>query len=245
MHDDRAYRCPRPGPGRLMGRARLAAMRVAVPLEQCWHEVPGGTARASIDLVSELDRRSLVELVGVAARHRRPPAPQWRPPIPVRQLPLPRLALYEAWHAVRRPRVERATGPVDVLHCMGGAIAAGRAPLVVTLHDLAFVHHPELFTRHGRRFFDRALALTRAEAAAVIVPSQATLDDCVRAGIDRARLHHVPWGIDVEPQDGARSTRHAPGSGSGGSTWWWWGRSSRARTSAGCSRRGAASTEMS
>ncbi len=178
-------------------------MRVAVPMEQCWHEVPGGTARATVDLVAELDRRSLVEVVGVAARHRRPPAPPWRPPVAVHQLPLPRLALYEAWHRLRRPRVERATGPVDVVHCMGGAIAAGRAPLVVTVHDLAFVHHPEMFTHHGRRFFDRALALTRAEAAAVIVPSRATLEDCTRVGIDRARLHLVPWGIAVEPVDTA------------------------------------------
>ena len=174
-------------------------MRVAVPLEQCWHEVPGGTARASIDLMAELDRRSLVELVGVAARHRHPPAPEWRPPIPVHQLALPRLALYETWHAFRRPVVERATGPVDIVHCMGGAVAPGRAPLVVTVHDLAFVHHPELFTRHGRRFFTRALSLIRREAAAVIVPSRATFDDCVRAGIEPGRLHHVPWGIDVSP----------------------------------------------
>jgi glycosyltransferase involved in cell wall biosynthesis len=171
-------------------------MRVAVPLEQCWHEVPGGTARTSIDLAAALDARPDVEVVGVSAWHRRPPADPWRPPVPVRRLPLPRPALYEAWHGLRRPRVEAATGPVDVLHVVGGAVAAAGAPLVVTIHDLAFRHHPELFTGHGVRFFERALAITQTSAERVLVPSMATLEDCVEAGIDRSRLRHVPWGIE-------------------------------------------------
>lgn len=172
-------------------------MRVAVNLEQCWHEVPGGTARSSIDAVTALDARADVEVVGLAARHRRPPPEPWTPPIPVRHLPLPRRALYESWHRLRRPRVERWTGDVDVLHVLGGAVAASRAPLVVTIHDLAFRHHPQMFTRHGIRFFERALAITDAEAERVLVPSRTTLEDCVDAGIDRARIRLVPWGVEV------------------------------------------------
>ena len=177
-------------------------MRVAVPLEQCWHDVPGGTARTSIDLTTALAARDDVDVVGVAARHASPPEPAWRPEVPVEHLPLPRPLLYETWHGLRRPRVESATGPVDVCHVVGGAVAPSAAPLVVTIHDLAFEHHPELFTRHGLRFFQRALALTRDRARIVFVPSQATLEDCVRAGIERARLRHVPWGVTVtEPDD--------------------------------------------
>ena len=172
-------------------------MRVVVPLEQCWHEVPGGTARTSIDLVSALLEIPDLEVVGVSAWHRDEPPDPWKPPVPVERLPLPRSLLYEAWHGLRRPRVERATGPADVVHVVGGAIAGHRAPLVVTIHDLAFLHHPDMFTRHGVRFFERALELTRREAACVLVPSVATLEDCVRAGIDRDRLHHIPWGTTV------------------------------------------------
>ena len=177
-------------------------MRVAIPLEQCWHDVPGGTARTTIDLAAALDARPDVEVVGVAARHGGPPAPAWRPTVPVRHLPLPRPLLYEAWHALRRPRIERATGPVDVCHAVGGAVPGTRAPLVVTVHDLAFLHFPEMFTRQGRRFFHRALALTKDGAAQVQVPSLATLDDCVDAGIERSRLRLVPWGCTVtDPTD--------------------------------------------
>jgi glycosyltransferase involved in cell wall biosynthesis len=172
-------------------------MRVAIPLEQCWAEVPGGTARTMIDLSGALDARDDVEVVGVAARHSGPPPPAWRPAVPVHHLPLPRRLLHETWHALRRPRIERATGPVDVCHAVGGAIPATAAPLVVTVHDLAFLHHPDLFSAQGRRFFRRALALTRDHAAQVQVPSRATLDDCVAAGIELGRLRHVPWGCTV------------------------------------------------
>lgn len=172
-------------------------MRIAAPLEQCWHDVPGGTARTSIDLTAALHRRDDVEVVGVAARHASPPPEPWLPEVPVEHLPFPRRLLYETWHGLGRPKVERATGPVDICHVVGGAIAPSAAPLVVTIHDLAFVHHPEMFTRHGRRFFERALALTTERARLVYVPSRATLRDCVDAGIDETRLRHVPWGVTV------------------------------------------------
>ena len=95
-------------------------MRVGVPLEQCWHEVPGGTARASIDLVAALDARADVEVVGVVGPARgAPAAPLGRPRRGPSRCRCPGSPLYETWHGLRRPRVERATGPVDVLHVAG------------------------------------------------------------------------------------------------------------------------------
>jgi glycosyltransferase involved in cell wall biosynthesis len=146
--------------------------------------------------VATLAERGNVELVGVAARHRRPPPSELVPAIPVRHLPLPRLALYESWHRLRRPRVERATGPVDVSHATTLAIAASRSPLVVTVHDLAFVDHPEWFKPLGMHLFRRGLELARREARLVLCPSTATIDDCLRAGFEEQRLRLVPWGVD-------------------------------------------------
>jgi glycosyltransferase involved in cell wall biosynthesis len=172
-------------------------MRVAIPFEQCWADVPGGTARTTIDLARALDERDDVDVVGVAARHRHPPPPTWEPSVPVRHLPVPRRLIHETWHGIRWPDVEHATGRVDLCHSVGGAVPGTRAPLVVTVHDLAFVHFPEMFSGQGRRFLHRALDLTRAYAAQVQVPSLATLEDCAAHGIDRARLRHVPWGATV------------------------------------------------
>lgn len=172
-------------------------MRVAVGMEQCWHPVPGGTARSTIDLATALAAVAGIDVIGFSARHSGPPPAPWSPGIPVRAIPLPRRLLYETWHLARWPRVESATGPVDVCHAVGGAIPGSASPLVVTVHDLAFLHHPEMFTRNGNRFFRRALALTRRHAAQVQVPSQATFDDCVSVGIEPHRIRIVPWGASV------------------------------------------------
>lgn len=67
----------------------------------------------------------------------------------------------------------------------------------MTVHDLAFRHHPEWFTAHGVRFFERFLKRVRVAEIPVIVPSATTAADCVDAGIDDELIHVVPWGIDA------------------------------------------------
>lgn len=174
-------------------------MRVAVTLEQCWHRVPGGTGRATLDLVAAISERGDVEQIGVSAWHRRPAPEAWRPTIPVKSLPLPRLLLYDAWQRLRHPVVERATGPVDLVHATGHVAAAGRAPLVANVYDLSFLHDPSHFTPRGISVFNRFLEVVRAEAAMVICPSDATRADCLSAGIDAARLRVAPLGTTVRP----------------------------------------------
>ncbi len=182
-------------------------LRVAITLEQCWHRVPGGTAQSIVELTSALASRSDVRMVGVSARHRQPPAEPFRPPIDVRPLALPRPLLYEAWHALRWPPIEQATGPVDVVHATAVAIPACRAPLVSTIHDLAFLGDADRATQHGHRFFRRGLELARRRAALVLCPSRATMGDCEAAGFDPERLRLVPWGVRVSPVDVAAGER--------------------------------------
>lgn len=174
-------------------------MRVAVTLEQCWHRVPGGTAQATLDTVRAVAARGDVEQIGVSAWHRAPAPAAWTPPIPVRALPLPRLALYDAWQRLRRPAVEHATGPVDLVHATGHVAAASRAPLVANVYDLSFLHDPSHFTPRGISVFTRFLDIVRADAAMVICPSEATRVDCLAAGIDPARLRVAPLGTDAPP----------------------------------------------
>jgi glycosyltransferase involved in cell wall biosynthesis len=50
-------------------------------------------------------------------------------------------------------------------------------------------------TRHGHRFFRRGLELARRHARLVMCPSEATIDECVNAGLERERLRLVPWGV--------------------------------------------------
>jgi glycosyltransferase involved in cell wall biosynthesis len=174
-------------------------LRVAVTLEQCWHRVPGGVASSALDAVRAMQQLDDLELIGVSARHVRPPPEPYRPSIPVRALLLPRRALYDSWHRLRRPAVERATGPVDVIYVTGMAMPPRSAPLVVTVHDLAFLDDPGRSTARGLRFFERAVELARSDADLVCCPSQDTIEACIAHGFDPVRLRLVPWGVDAEP----------------------------------------------
>lgn len=177
-------------------------MRVALTLEQCWHRVPGGSATSILALAGALSSRGDVEVVGVSARHPGPPPAPFTPPVSVAALALPRVALYEAWHALRWPKVEAATGPVDVVHATAVAVPGARAPLAVTIHDLAFLAEPGHATRHGLRFFRRGTEMARRHAGVVLVPSEATADECRAAGFDPGRIRVIPWGVapsTVEP----------------------------------------------
>ena len=172
-------------------------MRVAYTLEQLWHDAPGGTAVAALEVARRLVPRGEITLLGVAGYHRHPPAPPWRPPIPVAQLPLPRPLLYESWLRARRPAVERATGPVDVTHATGLVPCPTAAPLVVTVHDVAFLHDPGKFTRQGVRVMRRSLEVIRDAATLVLTPSEASRRDLEAAGIDTGRIRLIPLGVDA------------------------------------------------
>ncbi|MGQ0830817.1 MAG: glycosyltransferase family 4 protein [Microthrixaceae bacterium] len=176
-------------------------------LEQCWHRVPGGTARATLETVAAVAATGAADQIGVSALHRGPAPEAWTPSIDVRPLPLPRVLLYDAWQRLRWPKVERATGPVDVVHATGHVAAACRAPLVVNVYDLSFLHDPSHFTRRGVSVFTRFVELVRSEAAMVICPSDATRVDCVAAGIDDARIRTVPLGTRASAVDADAAAR--------------------------------------
>ena len=110
---------------------------------------------------------------------------------------------------MRRPSVQRAAGPVDAIHATGMAVPPRTAPLVVTVNDLAFLHHPDHFTSRGLRFFSQSLDLARTDADIVVCPSQHTADDCVVAGIDADRVRIVPYWADdrVVPSSDAEEVR--------------------------------------
>lgn len=175
-------------------------LRVAYTLEQCWHDVPGGTTVAALEVARRLAARPDIDLIGVAGRHREQPLDPFVPPVPVRRLPIARPWLYEAWNRLGRPLVERATGPIDVCHSTLAIPAGTRAPHVVTVHDVAFVHHPERFTRHGVRVMRAGLERCR-RAERILVPSRSTRDDLIGLGFPAARLRVVPWGVSVRHVD--------------------------------------------
>jgi glycosyltransferase involved in cell wall biosynthesis len=182
----------------IAGRAMMGFVRVAYTLEQCWHRVPGGTGVAALRIAEALGPHNDIRLVGVAGRHRHLPPEPWVPTIPVAHLPIASPWLYETWLRMNWPKVEVATGPVDVAHATTLIPCPSDGKLVVTLHDLAFLHDPSQFTRHGVAVFRRSLAEIKRRADLVLCSSQATMDDCVVAGLDPERLRLVPLGVEPE-----------------------------------------------
>lgn len=188
-------------------------VRVAMTVEQCWQPVPGGSGSYIAELSSALTALGSARVVGVAARHPAAELPRPALSVPVRHSRLPRAALYESWSRWRRPRVERLAGPTDVVHATTWALPGRRRPLVVTVHDLAFLRDPGHFTERGNAFFRRALTIVRDEAAGIVVPSEATRADCVAEGLDPGRLTVVPHGVRAAEVSGDRLTAWRAGHG--------------------------------
>ncbi|UZN01924.1 glycosyltransferase family 4 protein [Cellulomonas sp. S1-8] len=170
---------------------------VAMVVEQCWQPVPGGSATYVVELTRALGRRDDVRVTGVRAAHRSPPPADVRPDVPTRAIPLPRAALYEAWQRTTLPRAEWAVRGAQVVHAPTWAVPGTARPLVVTVHDLAFLDDPTHFTPRGNAYFRRALTRTREQAAAVVVPSRATADALLQHGVGIDRVHVVPHGVRV------------------------------------------------
>ncbi len=174
-----------------------ATLDVAMVVEQCWQPVPGGSGTYVVELTRALGGLEDVRVVGVSALHTAPPPADVRPPVRTRSLPLPRVALYEAWRRTGLPHPEWVAPGADVVHAPTWAVPGTSRPLVVTVHDLAFLDDPSHFTARGNLYFRQALARTRERAAAVVVPSRHTADALLAHGVGAERLHVVPHGVRI------------------------------------------------
>ena len=101
---------------------------------------------------------------------------------------------YELWHRFRRPKVRLA---VDLVHAPSLAIPATDLPLVVTVHDVAFLREPSAFTRRGLEFHRRGLKIAHREAAVIVTASRFARDELVSVGFERDRIHLAPHGVEV------------------------------------------------
>ncbi|HVT41408.1 MAG TPA: glycosyltransferase, partial [Acidimicrobiales bacterium] len=120
---------------------------------------------------------------------------------PLRTSTLPARLLTRAWEA----GLVRAPSGFDVVHSASsaaphaGRAGTRRAPVVVTVHDLAWRRFPEATTRRGRRWHEAALARARRVAAAIVVPSRLVAADLASDGIDAERVRVVVSGADHLP----------------------------------------------
>ena len=70
--------------------------------------------------------------------------------------------------------------PVDVLHVQFTAPLFCPAPIVTTIHDLAFEHYPETFTRRGRMQLKLTVRNTTRRAAHILTVSEFSRQDIIK-----------------------------------------------------------------
>lgn len=127
----------------------------------------------------------------------------WSALAETRSIPAPRLWTHG------RLSAEMVRQPPDVLFVPSHVIPLIHPRSIVTIHDLGYLRYPDLHPARQRRMLDLTTRWSARTARRIIVPSQATKADLIRAhGIDRQRIsviHHgvsarfgsVPWS-DIE-----------------------------------------------
>jgi len=181
---------------------------VLLAVEQLRRRVPGGIGNYTRGLLGGLALCAAegggVEATLLASRPPRSGDPLASFGLPVTTSALPGPLLTRAWDH----RLAHAPGGFDVVHAVSLAAPPLRrgtpARLVVTVHDVAWRHHPEATTRRGRRWHEAALARAARDAAALVSPSRLVAADLADWGVDRARVTVVPSGADhLPPADDA------------------------------------------
>lgn len=126
-------------------------------------------------------------------------------PVDVARRPV-RIAMEHTWLA-------RRTRGADLVHHGGGTVpAVGSGPVLLTIHDLQYVHHPEYFSATKRRYLASVVPASVRRAAVVATPSAWVRSTVIDAfGVDPDRVMVVPHGVPVPPvvsdQDRARVRR--------------------------------------
>jgi glycosyltransferase involved in cell wall biosynthesis len=115
----------------------------------------------------------------------------------VRGGPVPARALRALWHRVDWPPTELLATDADVLHATNFVLPpATRTRGVLTVHDLAFLEHPE-FLAPPQRHLPELLRRSVARAAVVCTPSNAVAQQVAhRLGVPTERIVPTPLGVD-------------------------------------------------
>jgi alpha-1,3-rhamnosyl/mannosyltransferase len=105
--------------------------------------------------------------------------------------------------------LRRRTADADLVHHGGGTspLVGGR-PIVLTIHDLQYLTHPEYLSPNKRRYLERAIPHSVRRASVVAVPTEYVRGTVVDAfGTDPHHVVVVPHG--VEPTLGAHAASEA------------------------------------
>lgn len=182
-------------------------MRVGVHTDQLFFDAPGGIGTYIRELVPALAALPTAgdsaaqgrDAVAITLFHSSFPgrsAEPWMADFPRLQVPDSIKSLYPQWDLLGRPPLPSELQKLDVLHApLPAAIppTVDGQGLVVTVHDLAYEHFPQMFPRQWRWLFKAGLRAAVKRADAIITPSDATASDLMQhTKMSARRLHVIP-----------------------------------------------------
>jgi glycosyltransferase involved in cell wall biosynthesis len=114
----------------------------------------------------------------------------------VEELPWTIRTLYPRWDLLGRPALPASLRSAEIVHATNPAAippVAGGQRLVVTVHDLAFLHFPNLYPRVWRVLYRLGLHAAVRRADAILTPSRNTAEDLLGlTRVDPGKLHVTP-----------------------------------------------------
>lgn len=170
--------------------------RVAVDATSLY-DVRTGVGRFVQELLTRLGPRPDVDVIGYAVtwRGHGELASLLPPGVAAARRPMAATPLRKLWRRADHPRIERWTGPIDLVHGPNFVVPPAGAARVVSIHDLTFLHHPEYCTKHVLEY-PGLLRRALATGAWVHTDSAFVRDEVVSLlGADPDRVVAVPLGV--------------------------------------------------
>lgn len=180
--------------------------RVLLVAQQLRRSVPGGIGTCVRGLVHGLEQLEVSgsaetpsgdsSVVLYAGRSASRPDPLTGLGPALRSSPLPPPLLTWLWGA----GLLDVPAGFDVIHAPSiDTPPARRAPLVVTVNDLAWREVPDAFPARGRRWHEAAFRRALDRAAALVAPTVAGAEALLQAGASEGTVHVIPHGCDHLP----------------------------------------------
>ena len=171
--------------------------RLAILVDQLFASIPGGMGTYVRELVPALTRADpSLDIALFHSKFTGSLQESWARGYPQVQLDAGIRRLYPSWTLFRRPRLPEELSGCGIVHSPLPAAVPPVRPrqgLVVTVHDVAFLAHPEAYSRSWRLVYRAALARTTRSADAIVTVSRYTAEDLVRrTKTDPGRVHVVP-----------------------------------------------------
>ena len=176
-------------------------MRIAIDYTAAVNQSAGigRFVRGLVRAVTTLDDRNEYVLVHAAPNNGCSVEAPIGPNVTTRELRFRERVMTAIWHRLRIPLpVDLVTGPVDIFHAPDYVLPpVSRGITMITVHDLAFLIHPECADQNLRLFLEKAVPRSAARANYIITDSENTRNDVIcLLDADPERVFVVPGGVD-------------------------------------------------